>query len=112
MQKFEYRTPRFPVDLPVQFISEGSTLSGQCTEISKEGMSLQLPEPPMPGTEGTVWIVFQGQKIEAHARIAHVQDAHAGLVFNFESDRERSSINYLVSCLSAATSSSGPVLIR
>ena len=48
MQKFDYRYPRFAVDLPVRFTTQGSTLTGRCKDISHEGMRLELRRSPGP----------------------------------------------------------------
>jgi hypothetical protein len=45
MQKFHYRRPRFPIHLPVKFIVPNSTLGALCTDISEEGLRLELLHP-------------------------------------------------------------------
>ena len=57
MQKFEYRAPRYQVDLPVSLTLPSSTLQGRCREISKEGMKAELPEPVSPETRDLYYAI-------------------------------------------------------
>jgi hypothetical protein len=112
MQKFEYRTPRFSVDLPVQFTVEKSTLIGRCKEISQEGMTFEVRQPLTPGSSGTVSISYQDHTIEIHARVAHVTETHGGLEFLYGSDAERSAVTHLVASLAASQNRQGPILLH
>jgi hypothetical protein len=111
MQKFEYRAPRFSVDLPVQFTVESLTLNGHCREISQEGMTLELQHPLTPNSSGIVSFSYRGQTIDIRARVAHVAETHAGLEFLCESEAERSAVAHLVASLTSGQSRPGPVLL-
>ena len=112
MQKFEYRTPRFSVDLPVQFTGEKSTVIGRCKEISQEGMTFETRQPLTPGSSGVVSIGYQDRAIEIHARVAHVTETQSGLEFLYESETERSAVAQLVASLSSSPNRQGPVLLH
>lgn len=112
MQKFEYRTPRFSVDLPVKFIIENTTLPGRSKDIGKEGMTLELREPLQHETFGRVFLSYQGRSIEIRVRVAHVEGVNAGLEFLPESEAERTSIAQFVASLASAPPRSGPVLLH
>ena len=112
MQKFEYRTPRFSVDFPVQFTVENSTLIGRCKEISQEGMTFEVRQPLTPGSSGAVSINYLDHTIEIQARVAHVTETHGGLEFLYESEMEKSAVAQLVVSLAASQSRQGPVLLR
>ena len=112
MQKFEYRTPRFSVDLPAQFTVEQSTLTGRCREISQEGMTFETRQPLTPASSGVVLIGYQDRTIEIHARVAHVTEAQGGLEFLYESEAERSAVAHLVASLASSQNRQGPVLLH
>ena len=44
MQKFDYRYPRFAVDLPARLMTQDSTRIGRCVDIGKEGLKLELDQ--------------------------------------------------------------------
>ncbi len=111
MQKFEYRAPRFPVDLPVQFTVEDLALTGRCREISQEGMTLELRQPLTLNSSGTVSLNYREQTIQIRARVAHVAKTHCGLEFLCESETERSALAHLIASLTPAQSRPGPVLL-
>jgi hypothetical protein len=111
MHKFQYRAPRFAVDLPVRFNIQNSTLTGRCREISKEGMRLELRHPLPSDACGTVFLSYQDRVIELGARVAYTGATHGGLVFLYESERERSAVAQLVGSLANTQSRPGPVLL-
>jgi PilZ domain-containing protein len=108
MQKFDYRYPRFSVDLPARFTTQGSTLTGRCKDISHEGMRLELPEPLPPNARGTVSVIHQGRSLELTVRVAHA--ANGGIEFLYESDDEREAVAQLVTLLSRSRTF-GPSLV-
>ena len=112
MQKFEYRTPRFSVDLPAQFTVEQSTLTGRCREISQEGMTFETRQPLTSGSSGMVSMSYQDRTFEIHARVAHVAEVQSGLEFLYESEAERSAVAQLVASLASSQNRQGPVLLR
>jgi PilZ domain len=109
MQKFDYRYPRFSVDLPVRFSTQGSTLSGRCKDISHDGMRLELPEPLSPNARGTVSVTYQGRALALSVRVAHA--ANGGMEFLYESDGERKAVEQLVASLASSRNRVGPVLV-
>jgi hypothetical protein len=112
MQRFEYRGARFSVDLPVQFTEKNITLAGRCTEISKEGMKLDLGEPLQSGPCGTVSVSFQGRTLEFRVRVVHVGARHCGMEFIYSSHAEQLAVANLVESLAVANSRPGPVLLK
>jgi len=111
MQKFEYRTPRFAVDLPVRFIVQNTTLFARCREISKDGMTLELIEPIPLSSRGTVSMSHLDRTIEVQARVAHVGPVRGGLEFIYENDAERSEVDQFIASLAALQNRPGPVLL-
>jgi hypothetical protein len=112
MQKFEYRTPRYPVDLPVVFTLHESSIPGRCKEIGKEGMKVQLQQPVPPDTCGTVSIVYKDVALELRVCVAHAEAGYDGLKFLFESEKDRNAVERLVKLLSGPSGPQGPVLVR
>ncbi len=112
MQRFEFRGPRFPVSLPVQLTVQNSTLSGRCTEISKEGMKLEVGQPLQPNSTGTVSMNCAGRVLEFPVRIVHVKAKQAGLEFIPSSDAESNAVAHLVESSATPQNRRGPVLLK
>jgi PilZ domain len=112
MRKFNYRVPRFSVDLPVHLTFDESTQVGRCTEISTEGMKLEVREPLSPETSGTAHISYQGVTLDVAVRVAHSSSSHDGVRFVYESDEQRDEVSRLVEILAGPHSRSGPILHR
>jgi hypothetical protein len=111
MKKFKYRLPRFSVHLPVQFSVQDSVLTGHCTEIGKDGMTVDLNQPPALRTRGMVSVSHLDWTIELKARVAHVEATHAGLAFIYKSESERDVVAGFVASLAKSQHRTGPVLL-
>lgn len=107
MQKFEYRSPRFAVDLPVQFTVGPSTLPGRCRNISKEGMRLELCHSLPPHARGTVVLGCQDSAIVLSVRVAYAGETHEGVEFIDTSDSERDTVAHLIESLGAIRTACG-----
>lgn len=112
MQKFEYRTPRYIVDLPVLFRLQDESIPGRCREISKEGMRIELQHPIAADTCGTVSLIYQDLSLELRVCVTHAEAEFKGLKFLFESDKDRNAVERLVALLSRSSGPPGPVLVR
>ncbi len=99
MQKFEYRTPRYLVDLPVVFRLQDASLPGRCREIGKEGMSIELQHPVAAETCGTVSLIYKDLSLELRVCVTHTGPETKGLKFLFDSDKDRSAVERLVALL-------------
>jgi PilZ domain len=100
MRKFQYRAPRFPVDLPIRLRTQHASFAGRCKEINHEGMKVEVLSPLPADTEGAIFIDYYGASIEVNVRIAQRGEAHHGLEFLYQSDRERRAIAYLLAAVS------------
>jgi hypothetical protein len=112
MQKFEYRTPRYEVDLPVRLTLENATMPGRCREISKEGMKVEFSQPLAPGGSGTLSATYRDLSLELKVVVAHSGVEWEGLKFVFESDRDRKSVERLVALLTEPPPRTALVLVR
>jgi hypothetical protein len=96
MQKFRYRIPRYTVDLPARVDVDGLSVEGRCTQISCEGMQLDLADPLPESFVGTVVISCTSATIQIRVRRAHSGAQQDAFKFIFESDRERLAVAHLV----------------
>jgi hypothetical protein len=112
MQKFEYRTPRYVVDLPISFAYGQASIPGRCREISKEGMRVELEEPVAADTRGTVNLTYRDLSLEIRCCVAHAGSGYDGLKFQFDSERDRNAVERLVALVSGPSGPLGPVLVR
>ncbi|MGA7342244.1 MAG: PilZ domain-containing protein [Terracidiphilus sp.] len=112
MQKFEYRTPRYLVDLPVLLTFEDARIAGRCREISKEGMRVEIGEPVLADACGTVSISYKDVSLEQRVCVAHCGTGWDGLKFLFESEKDRAQVERLVALLAGSEGQPGPVLVR
>jgi hypothetical protein len=99
MQKFEYRTPRFPVDIPVRMTVQDFTLTGRCTDISEDGMKVEFRQPIPADVRGMLTVSLTDRTLEVNVRVAYMKATHDGLAFIYESDRERSMVTALIASL-------------
>jgi hypothetical protein len=96
MHKFEYRAPRFNVDLAIKLNVQNSTLRGRCRNISEKGMKLELCEPLPADTRGTIQMTYLDQPIEVDIRVAHTGSTYGGVEFVYKSESERVAVMRLV----------------
>ena len=99
MQRFEFRHPRFSVDLPAEFSIANERLAGRCTDISTRGLRLELGHAVVAGVCGRVSLHYQNRTIELNARVAHTASAHSGLEFVDAPTVERGALAHLVAAL-------------
>jgi hypothetical protein len=97
--RFEYRHPRFPVDLSTQFTQADETLAGRCTDISTAGMKILLDRPLQPNSRCKVLLRYASHAIELNARVAYTGPVCSGVEFLCESPLEHHAIAQLVSNL-------------
>ncbi len=111
MRKFDYRSPRFPVDLMVRLTIEGSTLIARCIEIGREGMRLEVHQPLPPDALGTVCVEYRDLMLELKVRLAHAGKTHGGVEFIYRSDAEKKAVAHLIGSLGDPKKRLGPVLV-
>lgn len=112
MQKFEYRSPRFEVDLPVRMTLPNSTIPGRCIEISREGMRVEFLHPISSGVCGSLSLQYRDISLQLRVRVARTASNSEGLEILFESDRDRKAMEHLIALLTAASPRVGPTLVR
>jgi hypothetical protein len=96
MQKFRYRMPRYAVDLPVRVDFDGFSVEGRCTQISCEGMQVDLADSLPEAFTGTAVISCLSATLQIRVRRAHRGAQLDALKFIFESERERLAVAHMV----------------
>lgn len=99
MQKFDYRYPRFSVDLPARLVTQGSTRIGRCVDIGKEGLRLELDQSLLPDDCGTLSLFCRGQIFELRVRVAHDGAAQGRMEFVYTCESERAVVQDLLASL-------------
>src|SRR5215475_13640496 len=112
MQKFEYRTPRYKVDLPVLLILADARIQGRCREISKEGMTVEFREPLASETTGSISLSYKNVALDLGVSVTHSGKGADGLKFLIETDQDKVAVERLVALLAGSTGQTGPVLVR
>ena len=111
VRKFDYRSPRFAVDLKVRLTIQGPTLIARCIEISREGMRLELGQALPPDALGTVSLQYQDLVLDLNVRVAHVGKTQGGVEFLYRSDAEQKAVAHLIGSLEGSRKRPGPVLV-
>jgi hypothetical protein len=97
MQTFQYRNPRFQVNIPLDvYVVSGSHLRGRCVDISVEGMRAELEQQIPVGTTVRLELSVDGNSVTLAARLAYHEQKRCGLVFQFSSEHERSLMSKLL----------------
>lgn len=112
MRKFDYRAPRFAVDLPVRLNFDDCTQQGRCREISIEGMKVEVGQPLSPDTCGTVVFNHQDLAMELTVRVAHSGMYFDGVKFVYATDEQRDEVSRFVARLASPQQRTRPVLVR
>lgn len=96
VQSFAYRSPRFALSLPLEFLVEGTSIPGRCRDLSEQGISVLLQQPVLPGTRGRVRLRIESCCVEVAAQVAYAELYEAGLHFTFGSLAEQAFVEMLV----------------
>ena len=112
MRKFDYRSPRLTVDLPVRMTQGSTTHHGRCREISAEGMKVELQDPLVQGTSCAAHFDCEDLSFRLLARIVHPGPDSCGVKFVYESDRQRQTAVQLVKLLAAPVPCTALALLR
>ncbi len=112
MQKFEYRTPRYKVDLPVLLIVADARMPGRCREISKEGMTAEFRQPIAADATGSISLSYKNMELDLSVSVTHSANTTHGLKFLFENEQDKAAVERLVALLAGSTGQPGPVLVR
>lgn len=101
MRNFNFRAPRFPVDLFVSIMQDGATRRGRCLEISVEGMKVELEDQFAPTSDGSVEIPLDESQLQLPFRVIYAAANVRGLEFTFETLAQKQIAANLISALTA-----------
>lgn len=99
MRRFDYRVPRFTVDLPVSLTQGDSTQAVRCKEISTEGMKVEMCMSFPSGASGLVNLNYGSLTLSLPVWLVRSAPDGDGLQFLYESNAQRDVVARLVACL-------------
>ena len=97
VQDFGYRVPRFPADfhLLLQINEpEPRVLNARCTDISSDGVAVEIPEHLSVGVRVNLVLTLPGSStsLRIAGRVAYQKNDEHGFAFVFSSPEERESV--------------------
>jgi hypothetical protein len=97
VQDFGYRVPRFPADFHLLLQTnepEPRVLDARCTDISADGIAVQMPEHLSVGVRVTLVLTLPGSStsLRIGGRVAYQKNDEHGFAFIFSSPQERESV--------------------
>jgi hypothetical protein len=112
MHKFQFRSPRYRVDLPVRLSFGDAMFTGRCREISQEGMCLELQHTLAVNEVGTASFQYHGVSVEIGVCVVRADSCGGGLTFVFKTDRQRMDIARLLSLVTAGSEPARPYAVE
>ena len=112
MHKFQFRSPRYQVNLPVKLSFDDAILHGRCREISQEGMCLELQDCPGANNCGTASFHYETVSVEVGVCVARTGRCSGGMRFVFQTEGQRREIARLVAMVAARGGQSRPFLVE
>ena len=100
MYKFDYRSARFPTDLPVTFNGSHGQVYGTCTQISRDGMEVYLADGQRFEVRGRIAVSHKQVAIELEVHVAHASENRCGVKFLYRTEREKIAMDRLIAGLS------------
>jgi hypothetical protein len=103
VRKFEYRPRRITAGFDLEFVAQRKTLHGLCEDVSNEGIRATFDGSVAVGSFGLVVFSHSTGVLELEAQVAYIDRGHVGLVFLFQTPREREIIDSLIASLQSST---------
>ena len=99
MRTFDFRSPRFSVDLPVHVIVGDRVQPARCTEICCGGMRLETAEPMSIDLRAIIQFAYRGVSFDIPARVVHHTGESQGVQFLCDTDLRRENVARLIGLL-------------
>jgi hypothetical protein len=112
MRNFQYRAPRFPVDLPVYLTQGDSTQLTRCREISVDGMKLDLMGASFPSSSGLIQLGDGVSSLKIPFRVHSRASDSIGVMFQNEPGEQCEALCRFVASLSQRQTCLSLVLLR
>lgn len=90
VRKFEYRPCRITTGFDVDFAVGDEILFGRCRDVSDTGIRVAFDGSVVVGDSGLLTLRHPMGILKLEAHVAYIDKTHVGLVFDFETPRERS----------------------
>lgn len=100
MRSFQYRAPRFSVDLPVYVTQGGSTQLTRCREISVDGMRLDLSGASFPLSCGFIQLGDGISSLKIPFQVRFRETDSIGVMFENQSSEQSEAFCRLIASLS------------
>jgi hypothetical protein len=101
MRKFRFRSPRFPVDIPIQVTRGGATRLGRCVEISADGLKFEGTGPLDPDSSGSIQIDYEGLSLALPFKSVYAGAKFEVVEFVLASQEQKRSVSLLISAISS-----------
>lgn len=112
MRNFQYRAPRFPVDLPVYLTQGDSTQLTRCREISVDGMKLDLMGASFPFSCGFIQLGDGTSSLKIPFRVHSRAIDSIGVMFQNEPGEPSEALSRFVASLSHRQTCLSLVVLR
>jgi hypothetical protein len=112
MRNFQYRAPRFPVDLPVYLTQGDSTQLTRCREISVDGMKLDLMGASFPSSSGLIQLGDGLSSLKIPFRVHSRAIDSIGVMFQYEPGEQCEALTRFVASLSQRSTCLSLVVLR
>lgn len=99
MYSFQYRTPRFPTDFPVDLVVGDTTFRGRCNNINGSGIQAEFTNPAVVGQVGMLTLNHTKDAMKLYARVTYFASRQTGLAFVFRTEHERGQLLRFVESL-------------
>jgi|HubBroStandDraft_1064217.scaffolds.fasta_scaffold496504_1 hypothetical protein len=98
-RRFEYRPCRITAGFDLEFVADGKTLLGICSDVSDEGIRATLDGAVVVGSFGLVVFRHSTGLLELEAQVAYIDERQVGLVFLFQTSWERGMVTSLIASI-------------
>ena len=99
MERFGYRSPRYPFDLPIRLAMDGRVQVVRCTNVSVDGLQVVAGGGLAPRSRGSVSFDYEEMTFDLQVSVSHRGSHRGGLRFIYESEEERNSVVELIARL-------------
>jgi len=89
IRKFEYRPCRIAAGFDVDYIVGDETFIGLCRDVSDTGIRVKLDGSVVVGDIGLLTLRHPMAILKIEAQVAYIDKCYVGLIFEFETPRER-----------------------
>jgi hypothetical protein len=96
MERFGYRSPRYPLDLPLRLAMDGRVQVVRCTNVSVDGLQVAASGGLAPRARGSVSFDYEEMTFDLQVSVTHRGSHGGGLRFVYGSEAERNSIAELI----------------